>query len=281
MRVWLIAALFALVLWQPARAQQVLTHQEFGDAAVALLQHMAPEAQLERRDPLSVIVRRPNHEIPEFTVNFDNAYNEYVRDPAALTEILDHFVRFAVDPRENVQMRERIVVVLRPRAMIDEFQAMQTADAPPSELVWRPFAGDLIEIIAFDGAETIQYAMVHTLQEIGVSPEEAWRIAPDNLPARLGSLEAQAVQGSENLVFVTSANGLTPSSLTNFCTVEGSEGVIVLVVDRNGYVMAERNHPAAMRQLRALYNELGNGGSMSMTPLACQGGRMRAVTLTD
>lgn len=288
MRAWVIAVVFALALWQPAHAQQLLTPREFGDATVAFLRNAAPDAALERRDTLSITVRRPNAEIPEFTLNLDNAYLEYQRNPDALTEVLDRFTRFAIEPRENAQMRERIVIVLRSRAMIDQF-AVQTAalgptDNPPSQLVWRPFAGDLVEILAFDGAETIQYAMDHMLAELGIAPEEAWAIAPGNLGTRLGQLEIGAVDGADRLAFVTSVNGLTPSMLTdpNFCAAPGLAAQVYMVVDRNGYIMAERSDPLGLRQLRSLHEQLnGSGDAMSAAPVACEGGRLRAFSFTD
>jgi hypothetical protein len=138
--------------------------------------------------------------------------------------------------------------------------------------------------LVFDAAETIQYATLETLGGIGLSPEDAWAIAPGNLSGRLGELEIGEVEGAEHLVYVTGGNGLAPSTLANgrFCATDNAAAFIFLIVERNGYVMAERNRAAALSQFRALYDELrGNGGSLSQTPIACENGRMSAVTLTD
>lgn len=290
MRVWLTALFFALVLWQPAQAQQLLTPREFGDAAVATIQQVRPDATVERQDDLGLLVRAGAGEnAVEHTMNFESAYREYQGNPAALTEILQRWARLATQPPEHSQVRERIVSVLRPRAMIDQVQAQSAAirqsnGYPPSELVWRPFAGDLVEVVAFDGAETIQYALVASLADIDVSPDVAWTIAPGNLPARLGELEIAHVEGSEHLVYVTGGNGLAPSTLANraFCSTEGGGSFVFLLVDRNGYLMADRSRPAALAEFRQLYQQImRDGDAMSSTPLACQNGEMRAFALTD
>lgn len=287
MRTWIVAALFALFAWQPAHAQQVLSPREFVDAAVAVIQLRAPDVQVQRRDDLSVELSG-SADRPQHVMNFSNAYREYQNNPGAMTEIIDRWARLATQGPEESQMRERVVTVLRPRAMIAEFEAQvaameRPADAPPSELVWREFAGDLVEIVVFDGAETIQYAMVESLAAIDISPEMAWAIAPDNLPARLGDLEIGGLQGMQHLVYVTGGNGLAPSSLTGsrFCASPTGRNFIFLVVDRNAYLMADRTVPGALAEFRALYEQIvREGGSMSTTPIACEGERM-AVALTD
>jgi hypothetical protein len=288
MRAWLVAALFALVSWQTAAAQQLLTPREFTDAAVALIQHLAPNAQIERRDDLSINVRGAA-DGGEYTMNFDNGYREYLANPASLTDVLDRWTRMAALGPEHAQMRERVITVLRPRSMIDEFEAQSAAirrtnGLPPSALVWRPFAGDLVEVVVFDGAESIQYALVESLQELDITPEIAWTIAPGNLPARLGEMEVLGVGGTQNLIYVTGGNGLAPSPLADaaFCTTEQGANFVFLIVDRNGYIAADRTKSAAVTEFRALHEQImRDGGSMSSTPIACQGGRMQALTFTD
>lgn len=288
MRAWLIAAVLLCLVAQPARAQQLLSPREFGDAAIALIRHNAPQAQIERRDDLGIYVHGGTED-GEYVMNLDNAYREYQTNPAALTDILDRWARVAAQGPEHAQMRERVVTVLRPRSMIDQFEAESGAmrrsnNLPPSALVWRPFAGDLVEVVVFDGAESIQYAMVESLQQIDITPETAWVIAPDNLPARLGELEVQGVGGTQHLIYVTGGNGLALSPLADreFCGTVQGPNFIFLLVDRNGYIAADRTRSAAVTEFRTLYEQImREGGSMSSTPIACQGGQMRAVTFTD
>jgi hypothetical protein len=242
------------------------------------------------RDELSLNVRRPHEKaLPEFYLNLDNAYREYQGDPRALNDILDRWVRVATTPPESNQMAERIVSVLRPRALVEDYhreaaQARANSNLPPSQLVWRPFAGDLVEIIVFDGAETIQYALVESLAEIGVTPERSWELAPTNLAARLGELEIGGVDGGDRLAYVTGGNGLAPSSLTNGGGVcnDRDARLLFLIVERNGYVVADGGDSVALRQFGDLLNELRRGGdAFSLTPLGCREGRVVEVALTD
>ncbi len=288
MRRLLLALALAFLTWQPASAQQLMSPSEFRDAAIAMIRAADPRAEVEIRDELGVNVRRPHDtELPEFFVNFDNAYREYQNDPAALADILQRWARFATGPPERNQMAERIVSVVRTRAMVEgyerELAARKSSDLPPSLLIWRPFAGDLVEVLVFDGAETIQYANEDTLTEIGVTPERAWELAPINLPSRLGELEVGGVADADRLAFVTGGNGLAPSSLLGggVCA-SASTPRLFLLVDRNGYIVAEQNDAVAVRQFRDLLDELRRSGeSMSLTPLGCRDGRVVEIALTD
>ena len=287
MRGLFLALALAVIAWQPASAQQLLSPSEFRDAAIAMIRAADARAEVEVRDELGVNVRRPyDTEMPELFVNLDNAYREYQNNPAALADILQRWARIATGPPERNQMAERIVSVVRARAMVDSYNrvaagAREGSDQAPSRLIWRPFAGDLVEIIAFDGADTIQYATEEALADIGVTPERAWEMAPGNLPARLGELEIGGVEGGDRLAYVTGGNGLATSTLTNIC--HGSTtAMLFLLVDRNGYVVAERADSVAMRQFRDLLDELRRSGdALSLTPLGCRQGRVVEVALTD
>jgi hypothetical protein len=244
--------------------------------------------QIERTGELSIIVRnRNNKQSPETRVNFDNAYLEYERDPDALADVLHRWARFATEPLEDSQMTERVVSVLRSRELVTHFDQEAAARAPagvaPSSIVWRPFAGDIVEIVAFDGAETIQYATEEALAELGLSPEQAWETAPRNLPSRLGELELGGVEGADSLVFVTGGNGLAPSTLIDgrICLGEGATSIFLLV-DRNGFIMADGADSRARLQFVELLNDLRqNGNSLSLSPLGCRDGRVAAVVLTE
>ncbi|MGE0743442.1 MAG: hypothetical protein AB7O98_19065 [Hyphomonadaceae bacterium] len=281
----LVAALFVLLLAQaPAGAQDLMTPSEFRDAAIALIRAEVPEAQIEIRDELGITVRRPeNQEMTEFSINFDNGYAEYQRNPDAVTDILDRWVSFAILPPEESQMAERVVAVLRTRDTLTSYAAALAQGETPATLVWRPFAGDLVEIIVFDGAETIQYASEQSLSDIGLTPDMAWAMAPGNLPARLGELEVGGVDGADRLVYVTGGNGLAPSSLTDAQTCSGDRATWgYLIVERNGFIATDLSDAVARVQFRDLFEDLlRQQASLSITPLACRDGRLAAVTLTD
>lgn len=286
MRVWLLGAICALLLWQPAWAQQTLSPHEFREALIAEIMQARPDTEIGRRDPLSIVVRRPNDpELTEFTMHLDNGYAEYAANPEAQADILGRWTRLATMSPDEARLRERLVTVLRPRDTVEQFAAAVSAEAgAPPGLIWRPFAGDLVEMLAFDSAESIQYATSTTVAALALSEELAWAVAPDNLSERIGPLDVAGVEGTDNVAYVTGGNGLTPSTLADprFCASEAGPSLIFLIVERNGYVMADRTDATALAEFRALYNDIvGAGEPFSRTPIACDGGRMRAVTLTD
>lgn len=287
MRGLVMGVALACAAWAPAWGQALLTPSEFRDAALAIIRAEAPNAEIDLRGDLGLIIRNPaNTAMPEGTVNLDTGYAEYLRDPSALASIVDRWARFATQPPEASQRRDRVVAVLRSRAVLDGYVAAVAASAPqdPSPLVWRAFAGDLVEVLVFDGAETLQYATEASLAELGLEPAAAWALAPENLPSRLGPLQVGAVEGAGDLVYVTGGNGLAPSSLIDgrICSSQGAGDFVFLVVDRNGFVMADTGSPAARAQLMDLLKELQRtGASMSLTPLGCRDGRLDAASVVE
>lgn len=284
MRAWLVAALFALVSWQTAAAQQMLTRREFVDAAIATIQRAEPDARFERRGELGLFVQ--DAVIPEATLNLNTAYDEYRANPSALTEILGRWTRIATHPPEDIQHAERLVVVLRPRAMVEQF-ARESAEMrvrhnrPPTELVWRPFVGDLVEVILFHGEELDQFAMVESLAQLNLTPEAAWALAPTNLSSLLGPVEPVGVNGAQHLVIIRDGNDLASSALLNpgFCATPQGPTFIFLLLSPSAYVTANRSEPAAMREFWAFHRQLvGDRATMSETPFACEGGRLQAIS---
>lgn len=280
------ALAFLLFAWTPsAVAQDLLSPVEFRDAAVAVIQARAPDARIEVLEELSVSIRRgagKNEESSQF--NFDNAYTEYQRDPTALADIIDRWARLGAGPPEDAQLAERVVSVLRTASFIEGFHQMMAGSERPSPPVWRAFAGDIIEVIVFDGDETIQYATVDTLAEVGFAPHQAWEAAPRNLPARLGELEVGGVEGADRVAYVTGGNGLAPSSLIDgaICRTEAGPNLVFLIVERNGYLMADRSDRVALDQFIAVLNDIRRDPqAFSRTPLACREGRLAETALTD
>jgi hypothetical protein len=281
MRVWAIALTLAFCLFQQAWAQQMLSTREFVDAAIAHIQQSHPQARFERRDELGLFVQ--NAVLPEATLNLHTAYDEYRANPSALTEILSRWTRIATLPPEDIEHPERLIVVLRPRAMIEQFARESAAirarnNRPPTELVWRPFVGDLVEVIIFDGEETQQIAMVETLAQLNLTPEAAWALAPNNLASRMGPVEPIGVNGAQHLVIIGGSLASSAMLDPRFCATRQGPTFIFLLINPEAYVIANRSEPAAMREFWAFRRQLiGDRATMSETPFACEEGRLQAV----
>lgn len=276
----LIAALaFALALFiQPADAQSPLTPVQFRDATIAAVLELNPDIVVHVENDLSFTVRRPDGS--EQQVNLDYGYQRYVADPSALEPILDRWSRLAAQGPEFAQMPERIVAILRPRQFVDDYQAAIDR-APPehrSRLVSRPFAGDLLEVLVFDSAETVEYVTERALRDIGVTPEQAWALAPQNLPQRIGEMHISDIGYGGALI--SSSNGLGPSALTmpEACSGPDALHYVFIVVERDAYLRIDRRGAIAQRGVSGFRDQLVREESiLSGSMLECRNGRVQAI----
>jgi hypothetical protein len=266
-----LAVLFAFALTQSAWAQDVLSPSQFRDAAIALVQAQAPNVEVERVGELGAVVRRPveGGKPQEFNVNFDSGYRDYTASPERLNDILGRWSRLILAPSQE-RGYERIISVLRHRDMANVVLGGQQVS-----LVWRPFAGDLIELLAFDSAEQIHYATTEDLQQIEITADAAWALTPENVRTRMGPLVRESLSPSMDLL--SGDNGITPSLLTvpDFCTPE-TAGKLYLVADRNLIVIGDARSEANRQEFAAFARAASLGGdSLSATPLECRDGRLR------
>jgi hypothetical protein len=272
----------ALAIISPnAFAQQLLSPSEFRDAEIAKIRAAQPTAQITVRDELGITIVVPNHpDISGAQMNLDSAYRDYQNDPTQLDTILDRWTRITLDHTDQLRRRERLVSIVRSHVRVQA--ADQVVSAPgstaPTHLLSRPFAGDLEEVLAFDSAESIGYVTEADLRDLGLSLDEAWSLARQNLPTRMGPLEIEAVPSPRGILVVGGGNGLAPSSLldANFCS--GPHGRdMMFVSDRNAYFIADRGAPGAFQFLRGFAQHLYQSGeSESSSVLVCQSGRLVA-----
>jgi hypothetical protein len=274
----ILAAIAVLCAASLAWAQDLMSPAQFQELYTQRVVGAAPGTAVTPLGALSLRITPPSgDEDNGLTVNLDRAYAEYSAGPDDVETILDRWVRFATQPIENAQMPERIVSVLRTRSHVDGYTRAMSGDGQALRLVWRPFAGDLVEMIAFDSAEAIQFGTEDTLSDIGLSAEQAWALAPQNLPARLGALEHAVL--APGVTWVGGGNGLAPSVLTNagWCGAPENANALYLIVDRDSFLMAER--PTGVDAIRRVRDGmLRDGNAFSATLLACEGGRLQAQT---
>lgn len=290
MRRLFLALALVLLAWQPASAQQLLSPSEFRDAAIAALQAADPQARIQSRGELEVELARPSdRERSGFRANLEHAYAQYRDNPSAQREIIDDWVQFIIRPSSAVRTADGIVALLDARSTIERLadesaRTRARSGRQPSPLLWRPLAGDLVEVLAFtgEGGDT-ELLLAETLSEMGLTAEQAWEAAPRNLRSRLGQLTISGVPGADHLIYVGGGSGLVPSTLGSgaVCTGE-TERFAFLVVDFGGYVAGNRDDAVALSQLRSLLDTLRRSGrSLSLTPLGCRNGRVVEIALTD
>jgi hypothetical protein len=290
MRGLILALMLAVIAWQPASAQQLLSPSEFRDAAIAALQAADPQVRIQSSGELEVELTWPDgRERSGLRASLGHAYAQYRDNPSAQREIIDGWVQFVVRPSSASRTAENIIALLDARSTLERFadesaRTRARSGRPPSPLLWRPFVGDLAEVLAFNGeGGDIQLILAETLSEIGLTAEQAWEAAPRNLRSRLGQLAVSGVPGADRLIYIGGGSGLAPSTLGSgaICSGEAARLAFV-VVDVGGYVAGSRDDAVAMSQMRALLDTLRRSGrSLSLTPLGCHNGRVVEITLTD
>lgn len=117
-----------------------------------------------------------------------------------LTDFLAKLVNVPKPPKTWAKAQALVFPALRSAAYVNQFQyhAEYGASAP----LWRPALPGLVQLLAIDLGETVTMANASSLEEWGVSADEAWAQAYQNL-ARL-TPQAGEVDGAAGLVRIAS-----------------------------------------------------------------------------
>lgn len=258
----MLIAVFAL---PSAWAQPLLSREQFRDRVVEEARRTYPTATVAPVGELAFSAKGLPTGV-DLNANLDNAYALYAADPETLADIVGRHVRaLAVTDEAVGDERSRVVAIIRHRDLLAAFRGRDP--------VWRPFVGDLVEIIAIDSAETIMIPPVNVLAGYGVTADEAWALAASNLRARLGPLRIGALEEGSTVVVVAADSGLAPSILSDpaFCTA-GEPDRFYFLLSREAFVSADSSLPGAEADFRRAVQELRRGQTASDTPFVCRGG---------
>lgn len=263
-----------------AFAQALLSPQQFRDAAIARLRTTEPTAEITPRDQLGITVDIPGDpDRQDIQINFDNAYAIYREDPSQLDFVLNRWVSLVSADRNEIFQRSRLVAVIRPISQVESYNAyLRQGSGPPLQVISRPFAGDLHEVLVFDSAEAVAYATADKLDELGITVADAWTLSRENIPTRMGDLTVERFDNG--ILLVGGGNGLAPSSLlmSQFCQGSFARNP-VLVVERETFIMADMNVRGAEGAFRGVARDIiAARDSISATILRCQNGRLVAVS---
>lgn len=166
--------------------------------------------------------------------------------------------------------------MLRPRATLDEtLRRERVRRGERTTYLWRPFAGDLVEVLVLVGEGTVEYASLERLRAQRISAEEAWRLAPLNIAARVGELTIAPLQPNSPVRIASAGSGLATSVLTGGgrCMERGPAAVVALVIDRGEFIFVDPGAAdAETRFFAAARAIIADGLSSSATPIRCVNG---------
>lgn len=233
-RAMLCAALAAALVacGPPANAEAEMSPKAFRELFIARVQTALPGTRIKRVDDQTLEITAPGKARDRASLRM--AYIEYLRSPDDVEGVIGRVIAtLSQDDSELDANVDRLVVILRPsRPTVDHGYLDDVSD-----LISRPFAGDLVQILAIDSAASIRYANSQDLQKLRLNEEQAWARGLTNLKTRLGPLEAGPLEGIEGLIAVSGDSGLAPSVLLlpGACD-HGKSGLPILVLARHFFV---------------------------------------------
>lgn len=277
----LVPALLTLVLGAAACSPTIASAEgsvsEYRDRFVQRLAAEMPEVKARIVDADTVELIWPGGEKTEIDVA--PSYEAWSQAPGERDHLLGRLVAGAKEkgPDGLPPRADRLVAVVRSNTLLADLGR----DA--GRLLTQPVAGDLIKVLAIDGDHVLRYATSEDLAALDLSEPEAWRVAGENLPKRIGPLRIEEIQGT-GVLGVSAESGLAASLILNpkACGPEapqGEDGQLIQLVDREFLALASRALPEtfpAFWEFNAIVEKAGDG--YSHTPITCRGGRWTVVS---
>lgn len=171
--------------------EAAVSPEHFTAEFMVVLQALFSDYSVTPVDSLHLKLAGPDGK--ESAVFLDNAYHEYVQDPAAKTGIIARFVASiseiageAVPPDPQC-----IVPVIKDRSWLEEVQraiANNGSDKKAQQVV-EDFNEDLIIVYAEDTPKSVRYLSSQHLEEAGIPREELRELAVANLRKILPPVE--------------------------------------------------------------------------------------------
>lgn len=273
-RTLVVGVALTLMACSPTSAERLMTVSQFRDLFGERLQASYPDSRITAWNESTLKIVGPDGGEEYHSVG--NAYEIYAREPVRRDELLDRLLQSRLESQQpKAVTTDRLVIVIRPPDALTKIPG----GGEPRNAVSRPFAGDLVQILAIDGEHSLAYANSKDIAELGVSEDEAWRRGVANVPVRVGELNEGVLPDAPDLLAVTASSSLAPSILVSpQACAQGSlrvaEGQAVLLVDRNMFLTTDVADPATER---AFWNYVAgirpDDVVFSRTPLVCRGGR--------
>ena len=252
-----------------ASAEAEMSRKAFRELYIARVQTALPGTRFKRLDDETVEITLPGRQRDRASLKM--GYIEYLRSPEDVDGVIERMIAtLKQDESELAPRVERLVVILRTKD--------SRAELGPSQmdgLISRPFAGDLIQILAIDSAAAIQYADEGTLEALGLSEEQAWARGLANLPARMGRLDVGPLEEIKALTATSGESGLATSALLlPAACAPGMNGKPVLMLARHFFVQpTNEDGPTIAGFWRLARFEATSPEAFSRTVIACRDGR--------
>lgn len=196
MRPILLGLVLCLVLACAADAEP-LTPKAFTDEVVRMLTPKVPAGGITVKGDLSLVVKKPGG--GQLTVSLKNSYQDYLREPARLGEIVSTYVTALTTPVTAGKVdRSRIVPVIKDRQWIDEVRAQlvkEGAAAKVPEHKVEHFNEHLVIVYAEDDQQRTRY--LSAAEDVGVKGAALRALAIENLTRILPKITLESHPDAE------------------------------------------------------------------------------------
>jgi uncharacterized protein YtpQ (UPF0354 family) len=258
--IWLLIALAAAVLCGfgvlRLRARKPLPPagftKEFAKGLRSTLPSLTVDIKAERE------LRVTNAKGEKSTMFLDNAYAEYLRDPKALSDVIQKYgAGLAEFPGDEASIdRSRIIPIVKDRKWLAEIRgSLQARSAGPApENVFDDLNEELVVVYAVDSPKSICYLTPKNLQDTGVARGDLRGLAVENLKRLLPKI---AVHPGP-LVSTVKADGNYEASLLLFdelwrsIQIKVDGDFVVAIPARDVLLVAGSQNPAGIAKLREL-----------------------------
>lgn len=262
----------------PAQASPEMSREGFRDTFAARAEAAMPGIKAEVLDAATLKITWPDGTHDRLSVA--TAYEYYEKDPQRSDELMDILLASIREAREEIPAsRDNLVIIIRPAGAKVELRG----DRVDVVSITKPFAGDLIQILAVDSETSIRYVSRDDLTKLKLSEAQAWRLGLSNLSVRMGELEARPMERVDGLLGVGSESGLGPSALLGPPPCgpgsDRPEGQLALVMARDFFAVPANDQAASLAVFWAMArHEATSPEAFSRTAITCQGGRWVPIT---
>lgn len=200
----------------------------------------------------------------------DNAYRDYLADPAALSQILGRHADVVVNRPKDADNHDRsaIVPIIKDRGWLKEATAALEArgDEPPQP-VFEALNDELVILYAFDYPTHVAYLIPENLEELSLERSELRALAVENLGALLSDIQLLA---GEDILMLTAGGDYDASLLllddvwsSGQIEVEGE--IVVAIPARDALLITGSENAAGMAELRKLATAIRAEASYALT----------------
>ncbi len=253
------------------RESDHLDPQAFGNLLLQEMSQTLPDLRYEPiEDDFGVMVSMPGTDF-QGQAYFGNVYQAYLKQPDQLDDLIANYIHTlaqaaAAQAPQDTDI-EKLVVLLRPQAYIE---------VAGDELITRPFTGDMCMVLMEDSSTSLRSIKAEDLSPIGLTEEDAFERALENLHHMIGPLTTEDLSGMK---FVTAESGLALGQPILEARQTNAPPKAIFIHDRNAYFEVTLDTPEAGEMLLQYADALmAREETFSNMVLFFEEGEWRAVT---